>query len=157
MNKKFGGNGGINWFVGVGTREVLISIGIYDNINELTWWESVNFNNLTLVFTPAQHWSLRRLFDYNRCLWGSWTIIGSKKRVFFGGDTGYCTVFAEIGKMYGPFDLSFIPIGAYTPRRLLKEQHINPNEAIKVHLDIKSNKSIGIHWGTFILGREVHD
>ena len=30
--------------------------------------------------------------------------------------TGYCPVFKDIGKQFGPFDYSFIPIGAYEPR-----------------------------------------
>jgi len=51
-------------------------------------------------------------------------------KVFFGGDTGYryvpkgadenamptCPAFKEIGERIGPFDLSMIPIGAYSPR-----------------------------------------
>lgn len=33
--------------------------------------------------------------------------------------------------------------------------HINPEEAVQIHLDVKSKKSIGIHWATFILTDEV--
>jgi N-acyl-phosphatidylethanolamine-hydrolysing phospholipase D len=44
------------------------------------------------------------------------SVIGKKKRLFFAGDTGYCSSFLEIGKKYGPFDVSLIPIGAYEPR-----------------------------------------
>lgn len=37
-------------------------------------------------------------------------------RFYFVGDTGYCSVFKEIGEKLGPMDLAAIPIGAYEPR-----------------------------------------
>lgn len=49
-------------------------------------------------------------------LWGSWCILGPRYKFFFAGDTGYCDVFQQIGRVHGPFDLSAIPIGAYEPR-----------------------------------------
>jgi N-acyl-phosphatidylethanolamine-hydrolysing phospholipase D len=33
----------------------------------------------------------------------------------------------------------------------MKYVHVNPEEAVQVHLDIKSKMSFGIHWGTFSL------
>jgi len=54
----------------------------------------------------------------------------------------------------GPIDLSLIPIGAYEPNWFLKPQHVNPEEAVLLHKDIRSKKSIGMHWGTFILSTE---
>ena len=77
-----------------------------------------------------------------KTLWGSWTIIGKNKRFFFAGDTGYCPAFKEIGKKYGPFDLSAIPIGAYEPRYMMEPQHVDPEQAVKIHIDINSKKSV---------------
>ena len=54
-------------------------------------------------------------------------------------------------------DLSLIPIGAYSPRWFMKEVHVNPDEAVKIHLDVKSKLSIGMHWGSFILTDEPMD
>lgn len=59
--------------------------------------------------------------------------MGAAQRFWFAGDTGYCSVFKEIGQKYGPFDLSAIPIGAYTPQWMLKAQHVNPAEAVQIH------------------------
>lgn len=59
--------------------------------------------------------------------------MGAAQRFWFAGDTGYCGVFKEIGQKYGPFDLSAIPIGAYTPQWMLKAQHVNPAEAVQIH------------------------
>ena len=32
----------------------------------------------------------------------------------------------------------------------MKDMHCNPEEAVQIHLDVKSQKSIGMHWGTFL-------
>ena len=69
--------------------------------------------------------------------------------------TGYCSSFSEVGQKYGPFDLATIPIGAYEPRFMMEPQHVDPEQAVKIHMDIKSKKSIGVHWGTFSLANEV--
>ena len=47
-------------------------------------------------------------------------------------------------------DLSLIPIGAYAPRWFMQDMHVNPEEAVKIHLDAKSWQTIGMHWGTFL-------
>jgi L-ascorbate metabolism protein UlaG (beta-lactamase superfamily) len=33
----------------------------------------------------------------------------------------------------------------------MKGQHINEEEAVQIHLDVKSKLSLGVHWGTFRL------
>ena len=44
--------------------------------------------------------------------------------------------------------------GAYQPNWFMKYQHVHPGEAVEIHKDIASKKSIGIHWGTFKLTTE---
>lgn len=69
-------------------------------------------------------------------------------------------MFKEIGERLGPFDLSAIPIGAYEPRDFMRPQHIGPDEAVLVHKEVGSKRSIGIHCCTFALtlgeSRSVH-
>ena len=148
------------WFVPLGLSRWFGKYVQPRNICELNWWEDkeVEFGNGTKVnFTcvPAQHWSMRNGFDRNHSLWAGWTLSTPDKSVYFAGDTGYNDrIFNQIGHHLGPFDLSLIPIGAYKPRKYLKCQHVDPTEAVKVHREVGSKLSLGIHWGTFQLGYE---
>ena len=136
----------------------LFEAGIYTSkVSELNWWEKFTFKkDLQIFLTPAQHWSARGTRDRNRSLWGGfWIEVGEpKQRIFFAGDTGYADHFLSIQKKWGNPDLSFLPIGAYEPRWFMKDQHMNPEEAVQAHLDLKSEKSVAIHWGTWPLTDE---
>ena len=37
----------------------------------------------------------------------------------------------------------------------MKPHHVNPEEAVQVHEDIRAKTSIGINWGTFRMTTEV--
>ena len=39
--------------------------------------------------------------------------------------------------------------GNYQPNWFMKYQHVHPGEAVEIHKDVRSKKSLGIHWGTF--------
>ncbi|XP_076369531.1 N-acyl-phosphatidylethanolamine-hydrolyzing phospholipase D-like isoform X1 [Tachypleus tridentatus] len=156
LNNRFGSD--LRWFVPMGLLPWMNQVGC-DNVVELDWWEEnclPDFSHISFVFTPTQHWSKRTVSDDNKVLWGSWCVIGPSSRFFFAGDTGYCEVFKQIGQMYGPFDVSAIPIGAYEPRWFLKYQHIDPHEAVRIHEDVQSKCSVAIHWGTFRLSNEYY-
>ena len=90
------------------------------------------------------------MFDTNKTFWAGWVVKSPQQKFFFAGDTGHSKDFVEIGKRYGPMDLSLIPIGAYAPRWLMKDMHVNPEEAVKIHLNIESRQSIGMLWGIFL-------
>lgn len=144
------------WLVPLGNAALLAKSGV-TNVTELDWWQKTNVKDITFTLTPTQHWSARGLFDRNETLWGSWAMNfgGSDVNLWFGGDTGYNEVqFKEIGDKLGPFNMSFIPIGAYEPRWFMKNAHANPADAVQIHQDVRSDKSIGIHWGTFVLTSE---
>ncbi|XP_069764740.1 N-acyl-phosphatidylethanolamine-hydrolyzing phospholipase D isoform X2 [Narcine bancroftii] len=156
LNERFEGD--LRWFVPLGLLGWMQKCGC-ENVIELDWWEEncvPGHDEVTFVFTPVQHWSKRTATDDNKVLWGSWCVLGPWNRFFFAGDTGYCVAFEQIGKRYGPFDLAAIPIGAYEPRWFMKYNHVNPEEAVRIHIDVQAKKSVGIHWGTFALANEYY-
>ncbi|MBN3298358.1 N-acyl-phosphatidylethanolamine-hydrolyzing phospholipase D isoform X2 [Amia ocellicauda] len=156
LNERFGSE--LRWFVPLGLLDWMQKSGC-ENVIELDWWEEncvPGHDEVTFVCTPAQHWCKRTPTDDNRVLWGSWAVLGPCSRFFFAGDTGYCSVFEEIGKRFGPFDLAAIPIGAYLPRDVMRSQHVDPEEAVRIHIDVQAKQSLGIHWGTFALAYEYY-
>lgn len=105
----------VRWYVPLGLRPWFKARGV-SNVVEMDWWEEVKDpkTGLTVIMTPAQHWSNRYgFFDFNWWLWGGFAVRGERLRFWFAGDTGYCEVFEEIGQRLGPFDLAAVPIGAY--------------------------------------------
>lgn len=120
-----------------------------DRVIELDWNQSTQIGELTLVCTPARHFSGRWLAR-NVTLWCSWAVIGRRHRAYFAGDTGYTHSFAQIGQQYGPFDVTLMPIGAYNTA--WPDVHMNPEEAVRAHQELTdTGLLIPIHWGTFRL------
>ncbi len=137
-----------DWFVDQGVSP--------DRVREFDWWDSANFEDLKVQALPSQHWSARSIWDRRETLWASWSLQVGGEKVWFAGDTGYSDVlFREIGEKTGPYHLALIPIGAYEPRDFMKTYHVNPAEAVKIHHDVKAQRSIGMHWGTFPLTAEA--
>src|SRR2546426_419800 len=141
------------FFVPLGVGAWLAERGI-KNVVELDWWQSRTLRGLTFTATPAQHGSGRGLFDQNERLWSSWVISAGGKRLFFGGDTGYTSALAEIGRRLGPFDVAALPIGGYSAFSARHPNHINPEEAMQLFDDLHGRVLVPMHWGTFALNRE---
>ena len=129
----------------------------YKDVNEMDWYEEIVINkDLKITFLPAVHWSKRSLTDTNRTLWGSFLINYKGKKILFACDTGYGNIYKELGKKYGPIDLTMINIGAYDFRPMFNKSvyHTTPAEALEVARDLNSKKVLGTHWGTFVLSLE---
>ena len=132
----------------------------YKDVNELDWYQEVQVNeDIKITFLPAVHWSRRGLFDMNETLWGSFLIEYKNKKILFACDTGYGNIYKDLGKKYGPIDLTFINIGAYNfypilPMKDKSVYHTNPEEALQIAKDLKSKKVLGMHWGTVVLSLE---
>jgi L-ascorbate metabolism protein UlaG (beta-lactamase superfamily) len=140
------------FFVPLGVGAHLREWGVPEKrIVELDWGETGRLGELQLVCTPARHFS-GRFLARNTTLWSSWALLGPRHRVFFGGDTGYTSSFADIGADHGPFDLTLMPVGAYHPG--WPDIHMNPEEAIRAHRDVTDPGKglfVPIHWATFRL------
>jgi len=155
----------IQWWVPQGVKKWFTNLGI-NSVNELGWWEGMHIHfkdnpSEGMLFTavPTQHFSGRSLKDNGKTLWVGWVVeffsLSSTKRLYFVGDTGYNPVdFKDIGKRWPQMDLSLIPIGSYVPRKFMSPVHIDPKQAVTIHKEVNSKKSIGMHWNTFRLSDE---
>ena len=156
------------WCVPSGLKRWFNRRGI-ENVKEFSWWEehvvclSTPSASLRIVAVPAQHNSGRTIFDIDKTLWVSYVVEVScldemNKTFYFVGDSGYNPYdFKKIGATFPNIDLSLCPIGAYEPRRFMRTVHANPRDAVDIHLDVGSKKSIGMHWKTFKLSNELEN
>ncbi|WP_336334530.1 MBL fold metallo-hydrolase [Pseudomonas putida] len=134
--------------LGVGDR--LLGWGIDESrVRQFDWWQGSEIAGLRLTATPAQHFSGRGLTDGNRTLWASWVIEDYGFRLFFSGDTGYFAGFAEIGRRYGPFDVTLMETGAYDQQ--WSYVHMHPQQTVWAHRDLRGHWLLPIHNGTFDL------
>ena len=144
----------VTWYVPLGLKTWFTGRGIAaGRVIELDWWESHNFEDRAeITLTPAQHWSRRGPWDTNKSLWGGWAVKVDDFNSWFAGDTGYHdSYFREIGERLGPFRLAMIPIGAYAPRYYMQSAHVDPSQAVDLHLEVRARQSMPLHWGTFQL------
>ncbi|HCA5812751.1 MBL fold metallo-hydrolase [Pseudomonas aeruginosa] len=134
--------------LGVGDR--LLAWGVPPGkVRQLDWWQGIEAGGLRLTATPAQHFSGRGLHDGNRTLWCSWVIESAELKLFFSGDSGYFDGFAEIGRRYGPFDLTMLETGAYNEH--WPYVHMHPQQTLQAHRDLGGRWLLPIHNGTFDL------
>jgi len=137
---------------GLGNRALLNAREINEAV-ELDWWEDAKVaDELGLICVPAKHFSGRGLSDGDATLWCGYVIRGSAGNIYFTGDTGMGSHFAEIKHRLGPIRLALLPIGAYLPSWFMHPVHISPSEAVEVHQVLAAGVSMAIHFGTFALG-----
>lgn len=129
----------------------------------------------------SQHWSARSPLDTNATMWSGFHVKSNtedpaKSRTFMHfGDTGCVqiairilngvkltlttryspTLFAAIGRVFGPVDLAAIPIGSYEPRWHMHLQHTDPEGAVRMAIQMGIAKSVGVHWGTWLMSDEA--
>ena len=47
-----------------------------------------------------------------------------------------------------------MPIGSYCPRWHLRQQHCDPQDVVKMHIELGAKKTVGVHYATWILSDE---
>ena len=122
------------------------------------WDQRVTVGTATAVTAvPTRHWSARNLSDRNMSLWASFVIEAPGGRIYFVADSGYGdgAHFRRARDRCGPFKLAILPIGAYEPRWFMREQHMNPSEAVQAFIDCGAEAALGSHYGTFQLTDEA--
>jgi L-ascorbate metabolism protein UlaG (beta-lactamase superfamily) len=141
---------------GLGNRAFLEEHGLR-RVREFDWWDGMRHEVAVYTYTPAQHWSGRGVAGRSRTLWGGFVIEAGGCRLFFAGDTGYWRHFRDLRRRFGIMDVAMLPIGAYEPRWFMRDQHMDPDEAVRAHLDLGARLSIGTHYGCFQLTDEGID
>ncbi|MEG2810037.1 MAG: MBL fold metallo-hydrolase [Akkermansia sp.] len=145
------------WIVPLGLGITLEGWGCpREQIIELNWNEDYTLpNGLKITALPTRHYSARSTRNRCQSLWASYALVGPRHRVFYSGDGSYDGRFKQIGKQFGPFDLTLIETGAYNVRWI--ENHMFPQETVQAHLDLRGKYLMPVHWGAFDLAMHPWD
>jgi L-ascorbate metabolism protein UlaG (beta-lactamase superfamily) len=116
-------------------------------------------NDVRVTLAPMRHWSARGLTDRNKALWASFVIETPAGRIYHVGDSGYGDglYFRAARDQYGPFKLAILPIGAYEPRWFMRENHMNPEEAVQAFRDSGAEYALAHHHGTFQMADDGYE
>ena len=142
-------------YVGLGNAIFLAGKGVPGAV-DLDWWQSADIApGITVTAVVARHMSGRGLFDRDHRLWCGFVVQGPSGSVYFAGDTGWGSHFAEIGRRFPNLRLALLPIGGFKPRWYQHEQHLGPADAVAVHRTLGATTSVPIHFGTFPNGDDA--
>lgn len=138
------------FITGLGVKRLLARHGV-EPVVELDWWQSFKpiETGLETTFVPARHGSGRTPFRSNTTLWGGFIISAGGGRVYFAGDTAWGSFPSELAARFAPVRLAILPVGSYEKRWFMRSQHMNPEEAVRLHLLLKAGQSLGVHFATF--------
>jgi L-ascorbate metabolism protein UlaG (beta-lactamase superfamily) len=146
-------------------KKVICGLGVgehfehwgYDkaNIIEKDWYETAPLDSgFTAHIVPARHFSGRG-FKRNQTLWVSYVLQTPTMQIYMGGDSGYDSHFAEIGKKYGVFDLVVLENGQYD--KGWKYIHMMPNEVLQAAKDLSAKRLFPVHSAKFALANHAWD
>ena len=111
-----------------------------------------------VIVERNHHWGSRWGTDRNRALWSAFTVRLPGGNIFFAGDTGYGDgSWADEAARRGSVRLAILPVGAYEPRDIMQNNHVDPDEAVRLFEKLKARTALGMHWGTFQLTFEGID
>ncbi len=124
------------------------------------WGARVPLNGAVAVhLEPAYHWSARWLGDRRMALWCAFVIETPDGAIYCIGDTGWGdgAIFSAVRQKHGDIRLALLPIGAYEPRWFMRDQHVNPEEALRIFQICGARQALAHHWGVFQLTDEAID
>lgn len=123
------------------------------NIIELDWDEQATpDDNFTIYCLTARHFS-GRSFSPNSTLWASFMLQTPSLKIYIGGDGGYDTHFAEIGKQFPDIDIAIMENGQYNND--WKYIHLMPEYLVKAIKDLNPRKVFTVHNSKYALARHA--
>ena len=107
---------------------------------------------IEVIVLRNHHRGSRWFTDRNRALWSAFAVRTPGGNIFFAGDTGWGGGdWVREAARHAPYRLAIIPIGAYDPRDVMANNHVDPEEAWRIFEAIDPVRALGVHWGTFQL------
>ena len=146
-------------------RKVICPLGVGEHFEywgfdkerlvELDWQENAKLDSGFMVHClPARHFSGRGLTS-NQSLWASFLVETPTRKVYIGGDSGYDSHFARIGKQFPGIDLAILENGQYNEG--WKYIHTMPRYLGQAAKDLKAKKIITVHHSKYALARHRWD
>jgi L-ascorbate metabolism protein UlaG (beta-lactamase superfamily) len=122
------------------------------------WGQTAEIAGLAIHVEPALHWSARGRGDRRMALWASFIVEARGQKVYVAGDTAYRDgeLFRALKRKHGPMRVALLPIGAYEPRWFMRDQHVDPDEAVAIFGALEAEYAFACHWGTFRLTDEPY-
>ncbi|TDE14625.1 MBL fold metallo-hydrolase [Dyadobacter psychrotolerans] len=148
-------NPAATWLTGLNMEKILYSFSGSKKIQNAGWYQQFEtLPELKITYIPSRHWGKRGLNDTNLRLWGGYVIEGADKTIYFCGDSGYDSHFADVAEVFPNIDYCMVGIGAYKPEFFMGQSHTSPADALKAFHDTKARTMIPMHYGTFDLADE---
>ncbi len=120
-----------------------------EQISELDWGEQIRLPGLSINAHTAYHYSGRQFNTRRRALWASYVVQGHGRTIFLGGDSGYATHFAAIGRQYGRIDYAVMENGQYNTT--WHQNHMLPHELPHALRDLGARRVLTVHHSKYKL------
>ncbi|HET6149593.1 MAG TPA: MBL fold metallo-hydrolase [Polyangia bacterium] len=135
-----------------GCADLVADLG-FEHLVELAPGQRFKAGDVETTAVPVRHSGGRGLGRRARRRGAAGYVIESQgTTVYFAGDTGYFSGFADIGRRLHP-DVALLPISGYEPAGF-RDQHLSPLDAIYAFEDLGARVLIPIAHGSFPLSYE---
>lgn len=126
-----------------------------EDLVELDWGEQAMLDRDFLIHClPARHFSGRGLFS-NRTLWASFLVQSPTRQFYIGGDSGYGSHFAEIGRQFPGIDLAILENGQYNAD--WRYIHTLPEYLAQEVKELGTKQVLTVHHSKYALARHRWD
>lgn len=122
---------------------------------ELDWNEQADLDDgFTVYCLPARHFSGRGL-KRNQTLWASFLLETPDQKIYIGGDSGYDTHYAEIGKRFPDIDWAIMENGQYNDG--WRYIHLMPAYMARAAKDLNAKHILTVHHSKYALSTHPWD